>query len=273
MATSERVTGSAILFLSTPGFQPFVTGEEICASLGPVVNHIDAIIPRGRDTWEVHITDTDVATGLELTGVRIRGRSLEMTQRHPGGTWVRVRGFPLDTSNIMVETIFKNFGQVVSGPHHATWRGTNIKTGDRTLKMKLNRNIPQAFTTMDSKVRVTVRYRDQPQTCFLCGDTGHEKKDCTKESYATKVKRPTPIEPTDPDKSFSSPEEVETSDPDKKKKDKKERKKKERKEKETAKVSIPEGKRKDVSSPEAQPPTVGFHFMPSSIPLYKARKT
>ena len=129
MATSERVTGSAILFLSTPGFQPFVTGEEICASLGPVVNHIDAIIPRGRDTWEVHVTDTDVATGLELTGVRIRGRSLEMTQRHPGGTWVRVRGFPLDTSNIMVETIFKNFGKVVSGPHHATLARDEHKNG------------------------------------------------------------------------------------------------------------------------------------------------
>ena len=183
---------------------------------------------------------------------------------------MRVRGFPLDTSNLMVETIFKNFGDIVSGPHHATWRGTSIKTGDRTLKMNLHRNIPQAFTTMDSKVRVTVRYRDQPQTCFLCGDIGHERKDCTKELYATKVKRPTPIEPTDPDKSVSS--EVETSDSEKKK-DKKERKKNERKEKETARVSIPEGKRKDVSSPEAQPPTGSFHFMPSSIPLYKARKT
>ena len=96
MATSAAAA-STILFLSTPAFQPFVTGEEICASLGPVVNHIEAIIPKGRDTWEVHITDTDVATGLELTGVR-------------------VRGFPLVTSNLMVETIFKNFGEIVAGP-------------------------------------------------------------------------------------------------------------------------------------------------------------
>ena len=272
MATSAAAA-STILFLSTPAFQPFVTGEEICASLGPVINHIEAIIPKGRDTWEVHITDTDVATGLELTGVRIRGRSLELTQRHLGGTWVRVRGFPLVTSNLMVETIFKNFGEIVSGPHHATCRGTNIKTGDRTLKMRLDRNIPQAFNTLGNKVRVTVRYRDQPQTCYLCGDMGHERKDCTKETFASKVQRPTPQQPTDPDKSVSSPEEVDTSDSDRKKKEKKDKKKKERKEKETAKVSIPEGKRKDASSPEAQPPTVGFHFMPSSIPLYKARKT
>ena len=51
------------------------------------------------------------------------------------------------------------------------------------------------------------------------------------------------------------------------------KKKKERKQKETVMTSTPEGKRKDVSSPEAQPPTGNFHFMPSSIPLYKARKT
>ena len=105
----------------------------------------------------------------------------------------------------MVEKIFSNFGEIVSGPHLATWRGTNIKTGDRTLKMRLNRNIPQAFTALENKVRVTVRYRDQPQTCYLCGDMGHEKKDCTKETYATKVQRPTPQQPTDPDKSCFLP--------------------------------------------------------------------
>ena len=170
MAKSESTAAATILYFSTPAFQPFVTGEEICASLGPVIKHIDAIIPKGRDIWEVHITDTNVATGLELTGVKIRGRNLEFNQRHPGGTWVRVRWFPLDTDNMAVHVIFRNFGEIVSGPHHATWRGTNIKTGDRTIKMKLDRNIPQAFSTLDSKVRVTVRYCDQPQACHMCGN-------------------------------------------------------------------------------------------------------
>ena len=46
---------------------------------------------------------------------------------------------------------------------------------------------------MQGKVRVSVRYKDQPQTCFECGLPGHEKKDCQeKPSYARKVLEPQP---------------------------------------------------------------------------------
>ena len=58
------------------------------------------------------------------------------------------------------------FGQVASGSHHGTWRDTSIKTGDRSLKIKLEREIPQSFFTLEGKVGVTVRYRDQPKTCY-----------------------------------------------------------------------------------------------------------
>ena len=83
-----------ILYACTPAFQPPVTGEEICTSLGPVVHHVDAIIPKGRDTWEVHITDKDVATELEVTGFRLRGRNIELDQRYPGGTYGESPWFP-----------------------------------------------------------------------------------------------------------------------------------------------------------------------------------
>ena len=253
MATAAPAApGKTILYASTPAFQPPVTGEEICTSLGPVVHHVDAIIPKGRDTWEVHITDKDVATGLEVTGFRLRGRNIELDQRYPGGTWVRVRGFPLEVENVKVEAIFKIFGAIVAGPFHATWRGTSVKTGDRTIKINLDRDIHQAFSTLEGKVRVTVRYRDQPQTCYTCGLTGHEKKDCTRESYAKRLQEPAPLplpQPQEKPSSSSGPDEMESTDSEEtKKKEKKEKKKKGKKEKE------PDGKRKDFSSPESQPP-------------------
>ena len=91
---------------------------------------------------------------------------------------MRVRGLPLDMPDRKVSLIFENFGTVVSGPHHVTWRGTTIKTGDRTLKIKLQRNIPQSFMTLEGKTKITTRYRDQPKTCFECGSLDHERKDC-----------------------------------------------------------------------------------------------
>ena len=181
------------LFCETAGFAPPITGEEICASLKTVAQHLEAIIPKGRNAWEVVVRSRDVAIGLEVTGLVLRGRSLELSQRFPGGTWVRVRGLPLDAADVTVQRVFEDFGEVVSGPHHVMWRGTTIKTGDRTLKVKLNREIPQSFSTLGGKTKVTVRYRDQPKTCFSCGETGHERRDCPthdREIYAQAVADP-----------------------------------------------------------------------------------
>ena len=165
---------------------------------------LDAVIPKGRNAWEVVVRSGDVATGLEVTGLVLRGRSLELSQRFPGGTWVRVRGIPLEAGDLTVRSIFQNFGEVVSGPHHVTWRGTTIKTGDRTLKVKLTREIPQSFSTLGGKSKVTVRYRDQPKTCFSCGETGHERRDCPthdRETYAQAVADP----PTGTDEAANTP--------------------------------------------------------------------
>ena len=159
MATAAPAA-KTVMYASTPQFQPPVTGEEICTSLGPVVHHVDAIVPKGRDTWEVHVTDRDVATGLEITGFRLRGRNIELSQRYPGGTWVRVRGFPLEIDNTKVDAIFKNFGAIVAGPFHATWRGTSVKTGDRTIKINLDKDIPQALTVTRHKPVTNVGSRD-----------------------------------------------------------------------------------------------------------------
>ena len=271
----------------TPLLQLPVTGEEMCAALGPVARNIEAIIPKGRGVWAIHLTSEEVATGLEIAGIRITGQNIEVSQRFPGGTWVRVRGFPLNTYNTDVDAIFKNFGEIVSGPHHVMWRGTSIKTGDRTIKIKLERNIPQSFNTMQGKVKVTVRYKEQPQTCFECGLPGHERKDCPKtQSYASKIlvtqPQPEPENAREPESDLnttpgSSLSEEETTDATTRRKERREKKEKDRKEKKSSEPAIActaDGKRKDAPSPEVKstPAPTGRHTLPQAIPVYKLRK-
>ena len=133
------------LFCETAGFSPPISGEELCYSVRKVSTHIEAIMPKGRDIWELVFKSEEVATGVEVSGIALCGRNIELSTRFPGGTWVRVRGLPLDTTDTKVSLIFEHFGRVVSGPHHVTWRGTTIKMGDQTLKIKLERNIPKGL--------------------------------------------------------------------------------------------------------------------------------
>ena len=289
--TTETIKTTS-LFAETAGFAPPITGEEICASLKMVANHIEAVMPKGRNAWEVVFRTEDVATGIEVTGIVLRGRSIELGRRFRGGTWIRVRGLPLETADLTVECIFKNFGSVVSGPHHVMWRGTSIKTMDRTL-------IPQSFNTLGGKTKITVRYRDQPKTCFSCGGTGHERRDCpTQEenSYAKAVAN-TPTEavanipteavaiastPTDAVSSLDPPLTAEdnpqtSSESDLESKRERERKKKEkeRKKMDTSFVFSGDNKRKDVSSPETPTkPTKATHSgLPQKAPTHKLHKT
>ena len=215
---------------------------------------------------------------------------------------MRVRGLPLDAGDLTVRSIFENFGEVVSGPHHVMWRGTTIKTGDRTLKVKLKREIPQSFTTLGGKTKVTVRYRDQPKTCFSCGETGHERRDCPthdRETYAQAVADPPtstdavantptmavasaptvaaakpPSEVTGPP-SEDTPETSTDSDLESRHERRERRKKeKERRKMDTSFFVSSDNKRKDISSPET--PTkkdrVTHSGLPQRAPTHKLHK-
>ena len=298
----EKQQQTTSLFMETAGFAPPITGEEICVSIRMVAQNVEAIIPKGRNAWEVVLRSGDVATGLEVTGIVLRGRSIELSQRSPGGTWVRVRGLPLDAADLTVRCVFENFGEVVSGPHHVMWRGTTIKTGDWTLKVKLDREIPQSFSTLGGKTKVTVRYRDQPKTCFSCGETGHERRDCPthdKETYAQAVADPptgtdaaanTPTmavasAPTEaaanppnevPDPPSEDTLETSTDSDLESRKERRERRKKEkeRRKMDTSVFDPSKNKRKDVSSPET--PTkkdrATHSGLPQRAPTHKLQK-
>ena len=77
-------------------FAPPLTGEEMCRALGP---HMLAVMPKGRDTWEVHVSTEEIRESLEVEGLTLRGRHCEVSRRFPGGTSVRIRGLPLNMQN------------------------------------------------------------------------------------------------------------------------------------------------------------------------------
>ena len=84
------------LYVECANFAPPLTGEEMCHALGPVANHVLAVMPKGRDTWEVHVTTEEIRDSLEVKGLTLRGRHYEVSRRFPRGTWVRIRGLPLN---------------------------------------------------------------------------------------------------------------------------------------------------------------------------------
>ena len=113
------------LYVKCANFAPPLTVEEMCRALGPVANHVLAVLPKGRDTWEVHVSQEGIRDYLEVEGLTIRGRHLEISRRFPGGTCVRIRGIPLNVPN---EKIMSKYGDVVVETIHCTWRNTQIKT-------------------------------------------------------------------------------------------------------------------------------------------------
>ena len=262
------------LFVECSNFAPPLTGEEMCRALGPVANHVLAVLPKGRDTWEVHVNEEGIREYLEVEGLTIRGRHLEVSRRFPGGTWVRIRGIALNVPNEKINIMMRKYGDVVGEATHCTWRNTHIKTGDRTIKIKLATDIP-GRVRHDSYGWVTFRYRNQPEVCFSCGKAGHQQWECegpeeetSRKSYAGAAAAPPEAPPTPSSESelaidTSTGEDREDDTvKEKKKKDKKDRKKEKK-----------ERKREHVT-PEDTPEKEARHVgLPILAPTSKLRKT
>ena len=75
----------------------------------------------------------------------LRGRSIELSQRFPGGTWVRVRGLPLEAGDLTVRSIFDNFGEVVSGPPPRHVEGDDHQNGGQDPQDQARQGDPPEF--------------------------------------------------------------------------------------------------------------------------------
>ena len=172
-----------------------------------------------------------------MEGLTIRGRTCDVTPRFPGGTWVRVRGLPLSTPDAVLDNLLSSYGEVIVKTTAVTWRKTVIKTGDRTIKMKILKDIPGKIKT-EYFGWISLRYKDQPELCCTCAQAGHKQWECEesgKPSYATVVERvsqsptPTPtLEATAASPTLSSVETSTDEDGERKKKEKKEKKEREK---------------------------------------------
>ena len=269
------------MYVHCPLFMPFVTGEEVCRSLGAVNDHVLAVIQKGREVFEIHLDHGDIRDRIEVEGLTIRGRTCEVSPRFPRGTWVRVRGLPLFAPNVFLDRLLAPYGEVVVKTSHVTWRNTQIKTGDRTLKLKIVNHIPGKIKT-EHLGWISLRYKDQPDLCFNCGKEGHQQWECDasdKPSYAAAVEtvatpdpQPQPEEQTKAPDVISDDTSSEGDDDDKirKKKEKKEKKeRKERKEKERNEKKRNEKKRSltSESNEEEEERMNGVHLgLPTMIP-------
>ena len=241
------------MFIHAPSFEPPLTGEEVCRSLAAIGDHVLAVIPKGRDVWELHVDQQDLRDRVEVEGLVLRGRLCEVSPRFPGGTWVRVRGLPLDAKNAYIDNLLSGYGSVVVGTSYSTWRNTAIKTGERTLKLKLERDIPGRIKTNDYSW-ISLRYRDQPDLCFQCGKAGHQQWECEEvsgvKSYASAVHEFVGATATPPQPTASQPEDLssekdsgetstdETFEEKRKRKERKERKEKKEREKKDRKRDL-----------------------------------
>ena len=83
------------LFVHTPAFMPVVIGEEMCRAMAAICDHVMAIIPRGREVWEVHVDQEEIREKIEVEGIVLRGRLCEASPRFPGGNLGKGEGdFP-----------------------------------------------------------------------------------------------------------------------------------------------------------------------------------
>ena len=150
------------------GFWKFVTGLQ-----GVDFNRRFAVV-----TEDVDIRDKLVGSGLSINGKHIffghhrRRIHVDPTRR------VYVSQIPIGVTESELEEVFGLFGTLLKvNPVTKVMHGRCINTGNRVI----------IFSTLEKHIlsyvfvcglRAFVKYLGQPQTCRICGLTGHFAKNC-----------------------------------------------------------------------------------------------
>lgn len=106
---------------------------------------------------------------------------------------VVLRYLPAELSVEAVNAVLAKYGTVIS---HVFCVSDSVPTGTRVIEMELRESIPSLLSIAGH--RALVYYSDQQRTCFSCGQTSHEKKDCPTAPLKTNVKSivsPAPLGP------------------------------------------------------------------------------
>ena len=124
-------------------------------------------------------------------------------------TRVHISQLPIGITPLELRKVFAFFGEIVEVNYITkVIQSRRIDTGDRVLIFKqVRHHIPSHVFVRGW--RAYVKYAGQPQTCRICGLTGHFAKDCPKSQKEAGAKKAQPESPESKSKR-KSPESMDT---------------------------------------------------------------
>ena len=127
------------------------------------------------------VEDVSARNKLVESGLNIDGRHI-MFSYHRGRVYTRVliSQLPIGISELDLREIFSFYGEILQITYVTKiMYGRGIDTGDRVLIFKkIDKHVPSYVFGRSWKA--FIEYAGQPQTCRICGLTGHIAKDCAR---------------------------------------------------------------------------------------------
>ena len=156
---------------------------------------------KGR-TLRVVFPSTEVMEDMISGGLTFRDHPIQF--KAPSVyKWVTLLDLPYGIPESEIKTVLSKFGQVA---HIRSESYKGLYTGTRQVKMEIRSAIPSRVIVAGHPC--TIFYRGQVRSCFRCGQTGHEAKNCPQRAAA--LSRPTTtisvVPPTAPSETTMSTE-------------------------------------------------------------------
>ena len=153
--------------------------QELSGNSLNVKESVKQIDLHGKPGWcQVTLSSRAQRETVLSKGLCIRGEQLELHLPDEGSTQLHVFGCPVGMPDGPLSASLSVFGKLIGPPSHGkiSFEGTSFKTGIRYVNIVLSKPVPSCVTVGKRKLRVW--HRGQTQTCWRCGTTGHEAREC-----------------------------------------------------------------------------------------------